>query len=100
MNKLYIQKDSKDGVNNFLYFNDHAILILDNFIKTSVPGIQHTSEYFSWINSEVPVNKVRVLTPDMMESVYNFISLMEWEFIVVSNDIAWSDKFITSCKEL
>ena len=97
MNKLYIQNDSRDGINNLLYSNDGAILILDNFIKTSFTDSTGLLDYFSWNDS---LGKVRILTPDMMDSFYNFSRLMEWELLIVNNNLGDPEAFIESCRRL
>jgi hypothetical protein len=100
MNKLYIQNDSRDNVNNFLYFNDDAILILDNFIKTSFPDSIDLDDYLAWTRTPARVEWVRILTPDMLERVYNFSSLMGWGLVIVHNDFGVPESFIESCKGL
>lgn len=97
MSRLYIQKDSRTVVNNYLYFNDDAILILDNFIKTSLHDSVDLLDYLSWNDL---VGGIRILRPDMMDSVYNFSNLMGWEVIIVNNNFGDPEYFIESCKEL
>jgi hypothetical protein len=96
MNKLYIQKDSDEDVDVFLYFDDEAILTLDNFIVSSF-GEDNLCDYYDWV---LTFCKIRLVTPEMVDSVYSFASLMEWEVITIENDLTVPDEFIISCKEL